>query len=416
MSIANAASYWMVDDSCLPQLTDPLMAPMGDRIRAVRKRGIDTSVEVERHGAIAVVRCDGIAVRRSEYFEAIFDGFSTESLEDTVNKLANDDEVDAIVIWADSPGGQAHGTDAAAKAVQQAATKKPVIGQVQGVAHSAMYYILAGCTRIHLHAEDRLGSIGVIAQLFDQSQRYKAAGVESFTAKTGVLKGIGAPGEPITDEQKAHIQQHVDKLFVDFKSHVASGRGLDPKAVDKLATGGVFNAQQAIELGLADRIATLDETLASLRSGRKKTSPPSTGENAVGADNEPQTNQPASLEDLQLLPGVTDAFCIEAMKQKWTIDQAQSTWMERQAEANTELNKQLEAAQAQAAAATPGVDDSDVDETPPANQSAAAADFEKAVEGFVAKGIDRSDAVLRAAQSNPDSHKAFIASFQEQVA
>lgn len=419
LSADDSASYWMLADGYLPLVA----GPMGDRLRFARKRGLDTAVEVDRHGAVAVVRCDGLAVRRTEYLEAFLDGFSTESLAETVTRLASDDEVDAIVLWADSPGGEAHGVDSAARAIQAAAERKPVVGQVQGVAHSAMYYLLAGCTRVVAHAEDRVGSIGVIAQLFDTSEMYKAAGVRPVTVTTGPLKGIGAPGEKITDAQREHVEHHVARLFGQFKAFVAEGRGLKPEAVDKLATGGVFSAQEAIDAGLLDGVATLDETLAALRGARAKNQSPQPGEKAVGSTNEePKAQepsarqpQPASIEELQLLPGVDDAFCVEALKKGWNADQAQSTWMERQAEANAELAKKLEAAQTGVTASVPGVADADVGEDPPASNAAAGETYEKAVDQLVSKGVDRADAMLRAAQDDPEGHQAFVTAYQERV-
>lgn len=390
--------------------------PMGDRLRFVRNRGIDTGVEVERHGSVAVVRCEGLAVRRTSFWEGFEDGFSTESLAETVRQLGEDDDVDAIVLWADSPGGEAHGVDFAARVIRDVARVKPVIGQVQGGAHSAMYYLLCGCTRIVMHAEDRVGSIGVIATLVDLSEMYKTIGARRVTVTTGPLKGIGVEGDPITEEQEAHIRHHVDRLFKEFKAFVAEGRGLSSEAVDQVAHGGVFSASEAIGAGLVDGLATLEETIASLRVERKQSNPTRNGERAVSTNTD--APKAVTIDDLQAcLPGVTDAFCVESLKKGWTLDQAQSAWMERQHAANQELQTKLTAAEKAAAESAPGLPDEEAIETtkPGAGSAAGGQEFAKKVESLIAAGVDRSDAVMQAAHENPEGHKAFVAAYQARV-
>lgn len=340
-----ASQIWMITPGAMP-----MMRPMGDRARWVRRAGINTAVEVEHHGSVAVVRCEGLAVRRTEYWEATIDGFSTESLAETVTRLAADSYVDGVVIWADSPGGEAHGVDAAARAIRAAGKSKPVIGQVQGVAHSAMFYLLCGCSEIYLHPEDRVGSIGVIAQLYDESERFKAAGVRPVTVATGALKGIGAPGEPITKEQREHVEHHVGLLFDQFKAFVAEGRRLSLDAVDQLAHGGIFAADEALAAGLVDGIATLEETIERVEKAASASRQQLVASSmaAVSVVAVPWSIEPSAIATpeavLVAVPGATLAFAEEATAAGWTMALTKAVWMRRQHERLEQLSDQLTAA------------------------------------------------------------------------
>lgn len=403
--------YLMIGDNFF----EPMSMPMGDRNRFVRQAGMSMGPDVDRKGAIAVVRLDGVAVRRTNFWEKYWSGYSTENLKDTIEALALDDEVEAIVLWVDSPGGEAHGVDAAAKEIAEAAKLKPVVAQIQGSAHSAAYYLAAGATRIVMHDEDRLGSIGVVAQVTDYSKAFKDAGLEVYASTTGPLKGMGIPGTELTDEQKAHIDQHVQTIFEDFKSHVAEHRNLSTKQINELATGGVFSSKEALANGLADGIATLDETLSQLRSelgSSKKSNRSNKGEQTVSdntATNQPQAATIKQLE--QALPGASESFLFNCIKEEKTLEQASKDWMAEQAAENKKLREDLAKKDVKPDAS--GVDDSTVEETGTKKTNASGSAFQERVSELTSQGKDRSVAVRKAIAEDPEAHKTYVQQYNE---
>lgn len=409
---------WMVGPGVLDHA-----GPIGSRIRAVRERKVNTELPVENRRGVAIVRIDGIAMRRAEYFETIFDGFSTEHLADQVTRLAADSDVRAIVLWIDSRGGEAHGVHEAAEAIAAAAAIKPVVAQVQGVAFSAAYYLAAAASRIVAHAEDRVGSIGVIARLFDSSKMYEDAGVRPITLASGPLKSIGAPGDKVTDEQIAHVQELVDETYDRFKAFVADRRGYDQKAIDALATGALFSAESALANRLIDGVSTIEQTIDALiqettpSGGSRSPSgdPSAMSTSTTPAAGEPTTPaaQPASAQDLKAcLPGADDAFVLDCVLKEHTLDQAQSAWMEKQAATVEELRAKVDAAES-GAPNVPGVDDSLVTEGG-GGGGGSSESFEQLCEQLQSdRGMKRRDAILEAAHRYPAAHKAYCEAAQQ---
>ena len=189
------------------------------------------------------------------------DATSTVYFRRKLGQAAKDPDVSEIVLVIDSPGGTAAGTNDAADAVRAAAEKKPVIAYCEDMCCSAAYWIASQCTRIVANPTAMVGSIGTLLVIYDYSRMAANEGIEPLVFKTGVLKGAGVPGAPITEEQRAHFQRIVDDLNSHFLAAVQSGRGFSEEQISAVKTADVWIGQAAVDMGLVDEIASLETVL-----------------------------------------------------------------------------------------------------------------------------------------------------------
>ena len=196
------------------------------------------------------------------------DGFIRAQLD----HVAEDEAVKAIVLRVDSPGGTVSGSDEIHHRLGKLARERdlPVVVSMGGIAASGGYYVaMANGGRedvIFAEPATLTGSIGVIIPHFDLSKMLKRFDVRDDSVASGPLKEMLSPTKDRTpelaDRERRLLKALVDDMFVRFKEIVRAGRPkLDADAVDKVATGQIFIAQQAKEAGLVDRIGFLEDAV-----------------------------------------------------------------------------------------------------------------------------------------------------------
>ena len=197
------------------------------------------------------------------------DGFARAQLD----HIAEDESVKAIVLRVDSPGGTVSGSDEIHHRLAALAKQRdlPVVVSMGGIAASGGYYVaMANGGRddvIFAEPATLTGSIGVIIPHFDLSKMIKRFDVRDDSVASGPLKEMLSPTKDRTpelaDRERRVLKSLVDDMFVRFKQIVREGRPkMDAEAVDKVATGQIFTAQQAVEAGLVDRIGFLEDAVA----------------------------------------------------------------------------------------------------------------------------------------------------------
>ena len=236
-----------------------------DRIHSLEKVMAETPAEASTDRIIeymdndlAVLRMEGFFVPwRSEY------NMSVPNFSDAVNTVMESGVKD-VIIRSNTGGGYAEGVDALAKQVYSLAQAKNVYGVVEGTTASAGYYVLSQATK-GIFLSDRtneVGSIGTYMAIADQSEALENAGVKVFEFKTGALKGAGFGGK-ITEEQVSYFQNQVETLQGFFEESVQRGRpDLD---ISQVNSGGVFFADEAIDLNLADGYKTTQELMTEIK-------------------------------------------------------------------------------------------------------------------------------------------------------
>lgn len=196
-------------------------------------------------------------------------GTSTVQLRRDVRAAAADPTVSAILLDIYSPGGAVAGTYDLAADIKAATRKKPVWAHVNELGASAAYWLASQADAIYANSPTAMiGSIGTVLTVYDVSQAAERDGIKAMVFRTGPLKGVGAPGDAITEEQAAYFQRMVNETQTHFDEAVRKGRGLSAAQLAAVRTGGVFSAAEALDKKLIDGIRSLDATLAALSSAK----------------------------------------------------------------------------------------------------------------------------------------------------
>jgi len=185
-----------------------------------------------------------------------------------------DDEVKAVVLDMDSPGGPVEGVTELANEIYSLRGDKPIVAQVNYMACSACYHIAAQADDIVASPSALVGSVGTFIQHMEFSGMLEQDGVTVEYIASAPEKVDGNRFQPLTDTGRAEMQALVDDAFETMVADIARGRGVSPNVVrgDDYGKGHVFNAREALRRGLVDKIRSFAETLAvyGITQGRGK--------------------------------------------------------------------------------------------------------------------------------------------------
>jgi signal peptide peptidase SppA len=214
----------------------------------------------------ALVPLRGVLAPRMNLMAEISGGSSTELFVRDMRAAMEDPGVRSIVILADTPGGAVTGTQRAAAAVMAARGVKPVATYVEGLMASAGVWIGTAADLVMLDSGTaQAGSIGVVATHVDMSKQEEALGLKTTEIVAGRYKRAASQYGPLTETGRATMQEQVDYLYSLFVADVAAQRGTtEERVLEDMADGRMFIGQQAVDAGLADGIATLEETISML--------------------------------------------------------------------------------------------------------------------------------------------------------
>jgi len=225
-------------------------------------------------GVVAVIPIHGVIAHRADSFAASSGGTSVEMISKALQRAVRDDEVKAVVLDIDSPGGSVEGIPELAAKIAQAAAVKPVVAQVNALAASAAYWLASQATEIIATPSGSVGSIGVYMLLVDESEALAKEGVKINAISAGDKKLEGAPWLPLDDDGRAHLQVQVDQVYQTFVGMVAAGREASVADIKtQYGQGRMYLAKEALKRGMIDRIATFDDTLGRAVSGRLRVGP-----------------------------------------------------------------------------------------------------------------------------------------------
>ncbi|MGB3852318.1 MAG: signal peptide peptidase SppA [Tunicatimonas sp.] len=179
-----------------------------------------------------------------------------------IRKAREDDNVKAVVLRINSPGGSASASDQMWREIQLTTEKKPVIASMSTYAASGGYYMAMGCDTIVAQPNTITGSIGIFGMFFGAQELLDKIGVSVDVVKTSPLADILDPSQPLGPAEERIIQSFVDKGYETFVSKVAQGRGMTVEQVKELAGGRVYTGKEALELDLVDLLGGLDTAVA----------------------------------------------------------------------------------------------------------------------------------------------------------
>jgi protease-4 len=170
------------------------------------------------------------------------------------DKVAKADQVKAVIIDINSPGGTTTGGEAMYDAIRRLAEKKPVVAVCGTLATSAAYMAALATDRIFVYGNTITGSVGVIFQWADVTELMKTLGVKVEEVKSGPLKAVPSPFEPTDEKGRAMAEEMVQEAKVWFVDLVGQRRQIEPAAVPGLTDGRVYSGRQALALKLVDEI------------------------------------------------------------------------------------------------------------------------------------------------------------------
>lgn len=218
-------------------------------------------------GGVAIIPIVGVMLSNAPAWLSFFmDVADVDRIGMSIKAALVDPAVGAILLDVDCPGGSVDGVDGLASTVLAARNQKPVHVTISNMAASAGYWVPSQADEISAERTAAVGSIGVYLIRDDSSGLYEQKGVKRHLIRSGPYKGTGVAGVAITEQELEPAQEAVDGLCAIFVDAVASGRGMQPEAVGKLAVGRTWLAERAERLGLVDHVEGPDAALERVRA------------------------------------------------------------------------------------------------------------------------------------------------------
>ncbi|NME70296.1 signal peptide peptidase SppA [Flammeovirga aprica] len=246
------------EDEAEAHIAEMLEVEKADDISFIKynkyKKAFDPrSKEGEKTGKVVVLAAEGdIIYGKSEGGNK---SIANVDLVKEINKLADDESVDAVVLRVNSPGGSALSSDLIWRAVQNLKKKKPVVASMSTYAASGGYYISMGCDKIVAYPNTITGSIGIFGLMFNPSELLnKKLGIKTYAVSTGEFSNFQSPLDDFSKEDFAIIQQSVEEGYKTFTEKAAEGRHMNIDDLLKVAQGRVWTGIQAKEVGLVDQL------------------------------------------------------------------------------------------------------------------------------------------------------------------
>ncbi len=225
----------------------------------------------DRFGRVSVIPIRGIITHRESLRQQIFGGTSIETLTQQFRQALSDRNTLGIVFDVDSPGGEATGIQELADEIFRSRAKKKTIAVANGCALAGAYWLASAAEELVVTQSGQVGSIGVVAQHENLSGAFGKAGVRITLISAGKFKTDGNSAEPLSDSARAHMQRTVNAIHGKFISDVARGRNESIERVrNRFGRGRSVLASMALGMGMVDKIATLDQTIARFASGREE--------------------------------------------------------------------------------------------------------------------------------------------------
>ena len=191
----------------------------------------------------------GITEVRGQYNNPVI---NFEKVADSIDKIEKDDNIQAVVIRVNSPGGSALESEIIYNRIKKLQQSKAIIISMSNVAASGGYYISMSSDYIMADPFTITGSIGVVAMFPNFSKAADKYGINSDDASIGKYNDFLNPFVAPNEDFSTSIKQSINETYIEFKQRVATGRDLSLKEVEKHAQGQVWSTSQAIARNLVD--------------------------------------------------------------------------------------------------------------------------------------------------------------------
>lgn len=233
-----------------------------NRARAIsRNRSID--------GLVKVIYAEGNIIDGDDGVSGY--GNITRTLAGKLIRVAEDDDIDAVVMRVNSPGGSAFVSDVIWDAVEYVKSRKPIVISMGDYAASGGYYFSCAANYIYAEPGTITGSIGIFGMFPSFAGTAEKIALTYDGVKTNQYADLGNALRPLTDGEKALFQKMVEQGYDTFITRVANGRNLSKAMVDSIGQGRVWTGEQALERKLVDAMGGLDDAIVKAAALAKMT-------------------------------------------------------------------------------------------------------------------------------------------------
>jgi len=224
-------------------------------LKTTTASGLDAELSTSTGPRVGVVECKG-TVGDAER------GIDPDKVVKLLRKYERDDDVKAVVVRVESPGGAVAASQEIYSALRNLRKKKKVVAAMGNLAASGGYYISAAADQIYASPGTLTGSIGVIFMHFNVRGLLEAVKVEETTLKSGKYKDTLSPFRPLNELDREEVQTISEDVYTQFIRDVADARGLKEEEVRKLAEGRIYTGRRAKELRLIDELGGFQDAVA----------------------------------------------------------------------------------------------------------------------------------------------------------
>jgi len=263
----DALKYRLITDTlyeaeALQKLKEKLEIDSHENINFVKYKKYKTLLKLDdfsySSNKIAVILTEGGIVTQNGDDDEI----SPEKVIRQLQEVRKDQEVKAIVLRINSPGGSLLGSDNLWKEIQLTQKEKPVIASMSDVAASGGYYMAMGCEKIVASPVTITGSIGIFGILLNtEGLANGLAGLTFDRVTTGVFSDLGNPNRTMTETEKNIIQTTVNEGYTKFTRKASEGRKMPLDSLLKVASGRVWSGQRSKKIDLVDAIGGFDKAV-----------------------------------------------------------------------------------------------------------------------------------------------------------
>lgn len=219
-----------------------------------------TEARKRKQGVLAIVHIYG-AIHTSLSASA-WEAPDADEIAHRLHALSEDDNVKAILLRINSPGGTVGGVQEIHTEILRCKSKgKKVVASLGDVAASGGYYLASAADQIVADPGTITGSIGVILEFGDFEGLFQKLGVRLEVVKSGAHKDIGSPARSLTPEEKQMLQESINDAYEQFVDAVKTGRRLPEDKVRALADGRIFTGRQALSVGLVDSLGDQEDAM-----------------------------------------------------------------------------------------------------------------------------------------------------------
>jgi protease-4 len=266
-SAAQAKQYGLVDelyykDQLTEELKGRLSLSKSDDIKFIKysKYRKAYSNYKSSKNEIAVIVADGTIMpgKASDQQQVI----GADTFVEEIRKAREDDDIKAIVLRVNSPGGEFRASDMMWREIQLAKKAKPIIASMGDYAASGGYYLAMGCDTIVAQPHTITGSIGIFGMMFDMSGFLgNKIGITFDEVRTGEFGEMYTVSRPLTEAEKNFWQKNLNDHYDTFTGKAAEGRGIPVEEIKKVASGRVWSGAQAQERKLVDALGGFDDAV-----------------------------------------------------------------------------------------------------------------------------------------------------------